>query len=85
MTFIKFTTRLIIGLLFVGSLDLGAQRLCSPDPDAPEITGCPTGIIELSIADPAACTLANPITPPGVIENCSFVAILNSIFISKFT
>ncbi len=85
MAFIKFTTRLITGLLLFSSLELGAQRLCSPDQDAPEITGCPTGIIELNITDPAVCTLTNPIASPGVIENCSFVSIFNSINISKFT
>ncbi|MBK7303298.1 MAG: hypothetical protein IPI90_08605 [Saprospiraceae bacterium] len=65
MAFIKFTTRLITGLLLFSSLELGAQRLCSPDQDAPEITGCPTGIIELNITDPAVCTLTNPIASRG--------------------
>ncbi|MBK7694916.1 MAG: hypothetical protein IPI30_11505 [Saprospiraceae bacterium] len=53
MAFIKFTTRFITGLLLFCSLELGAQILCSPDQDAPEITGCPSGTIELSITDPA--------------------------------
>ncbi|MBK7881727.1 MAG: T9SS type A sorting domain-containing protein [Saprospiraceae bacterium] len=77
MTFIKFTTQLFTGLLFVFANYCFAQTQCLPGSLPPLLNNCPDVLTLLEINDPTVCTIQNPLISPTVVQECDQVSILS--------